>query len=218
MPKPAGHVAHGAHAPFPDDALNCPAAHAVHVRSLESVAALFMYSPAAHSPRMGVHAAPLSSAENVTPSSHEAHWRSAVSEPATDMPEPAPHVFHAAQAWLPAVALNCPAAQVAHSRSDEAPGALVSYLPAGHTVMSVQVRSAVPEGAAEVYWPAGQAALCVLQVRSELSVGAAVSNSPLVHCVTAAHASPSSCWENVACSVQAVHVRSVVAEPACNMP
>ena len=133
----------------------------MHVRSLESVAALFMYSPAAHSPRMAAHAAPLSSAENVAPSSHAAHWRSAVSEPATDMPSPAAHVFHAAQAWLPAVAFHVPLAQVAHSRSDEAPGALVSYLPAAHTVMSAHVRSAVPEGATEAYCPAGQASLCV---------------------------------------------------------
>ena len=132
MPKPAGHVAHGAHAPFPDDALNCPAAHAVHVRSLESVAALFMYSPAAHSPRMAAHAAPLSSAENVAPSSHAAHWRSAVSEPATDMPSPAAHVFHATQAWLPAVALNVPLAQSSHVRSSVAVAVALVCWPAAH--------------------------------------------------------------------------------------
>ena len=218
IPKPTAHVRHVAHAPLPADALNWPSAQLVHVRSLESVAALFMYSPAAHSPRMAAHAAPLSSAENVAPSSHAAHWRSAVSEPATDMPSPAAHVFHATQAWLPAVALNVPLAHVAHSRSDEAPGALVSYLPAAHTVMSAQVRSAVPEGAAEVYWPEGQAALCVLHTRSELSVGIAVSNSPPVHCVTAAHASPLLDAENVTPSSHDAHCRSAVAEPATDMP
>jgi len=41
------------------------------------------------------HASPLLAAENVTPSSHDAHCRSAVAEPATDMPEPAAHVRQA---------------------------------------------------------------------------------------------------------------------------
>ena len=161
MPKPAPHVRHFAHASLPEKALKAPAAHAVHVRSLDSVAALFMYSPAAHAPRICAHAAPPAEAENVAPSTHAPHWRSAVSEPAADSPWPAGHVRHAAHAWLPAVALNSPPSHVAHSRSDDAPGALVSYLPAAHTVMAAHVRSAVPDGGTDVYWPCGQLALCV---------------------------------------------------------
>jgi hypothetical protein len=52
MQKPAPHVRHVAHASLPAAALKAPAAHAVHVRSLDSVAALFMYLPAAHAPRI----------------------------------------------------------------------------------------------------------------------------------------------------------------------
>jgi hypothetical protein len=85
-------------------------------------------------------------------------------------------------------------------------------------VITVQVRSAVPEGAAEVYWPDGQVALCVLQTRSELSVGTEVSNSLPVHCVTAAHTSPLLEEENVTSCVHTAHVRSAVAEPPEYMP
>ena len=205
MPKPAPHVRHFAHASLPEKALKAPAAHAVHVRSLDSVAALFMYSPAAHSPRICAHAAPPAEAENVAPSTHAPHWRSAVSEPAADSPWPAGHVRHAAHAWLPAVALNSPPSHVAHSRSDDAPGALVSYLPAAHTVMAAHVRSAVPDGGTDVYWPCGQLALCVLHVRSRISVGVLVSYSPAPHVVTVAHSSPLIASENVASCVQAAH-------------
>ena len=156
MPKPAPHVRHVAHASLPAADLKAPAAHAVHVRSLDCVTALFMYSPAAHAPRICAHAAPPAEAENVAPSTHAPHWRSAVSEPAADLPWPAGHVRHAAHAWLPAVALNSPPSHVAHSRSDDAPGALVSYLPAAHTVMAAHVRSVVPDGGTDVYWPCGQ--------------------------------------------------------------
>ena len=205
MPKPAPHVRHFAHASLPEKALKAPAAHAVHVRSLDSVAALFMYSPAAHAPRICAHAAPPAEAENVAPSTHAPHWRSAVSEPAADSPWPAGHVRHAAHAWLPAVALNSPPSHVAHSRSDDAPGALVSYLPAAHTVMAAHVRSAVPDGGTDVYWPCGQLALCVLHVRSRISVGVLVSYSPAPHVVTVAHSSPLIASENVASCVQAAH-------------
>jgi len=193
------------HTLLPVATLNVPAAHAVHVRSLDSVAALFMYSPAAHAPLICAHAAPPAEAENVAPSTHAPHWRSAVSEPAADSPWPAGHVRHAAHAWLPAVALNSPLSHVAHSRSDDAPGALVSYLPAAHTVMTAHVRSAVPDGGTDVYWPRGQLALCVLHVRSRISVGVLVSYSPAPHVVTVAHSSPLIASENVASCVQAAH-------------
>ena len=137
-------------ASLPTLALKCPAAHAAHVRSLDAVAALSMNSPAAHGARIGVHASPLSAAENVDPTVQGAHWRSAVAEPAVDMPWPTAHVFHATQPSLPALVLKLPAAHAAHSRFDETPGAFVSYLPAAHTRMALHVRSALPVGAADV--------------------------------------------------------------------
>jgi hypothetical protein len=109
-----------------------------------------MNSPAAQGARIGAHTSPLSASENVEPTAQGAHWRSAVAEPTTDMPWPFGHVFHAVQLWLPALALKRPAPQTVHSRSDDAPGALVSYLPAAHTLMALHARSVVPVGAADV--------------------------------------------------------------------
>ena len=218
MPEPAAHVAHLAHASLPAVALKWPGAHDAHVRSLDLVAARSMNSPAAHSPRIGAHAAPLSAPEYVAPCAHAAHWRSAASEPAAETPCPAGHVRHASQAWLPSRALNCPAAHVAHSRSDEAPGAVVSYLPPAHTAMWLHVRSAVPLGASDVYWPSGHAALCVLHERSEVSVGLAVSYSSDSHVITALHASPLALAEYVTSFVQGAHRRSAMAVPGAVMP
>ena len=218
MPEPAAHVAHLAHASLPAVALKWPGAHDAHVRSLDLVAARSMNSPAAHSPRIGAHAAPLSVPEYVAPCAHAAHWRSAASEPAAETPCPAGHVRHASQAWLPSRALNCPAAHVAHSRSDEAPGAVVSYLPPAHTAMWLHVRSAVPLGASDVYWPSGHAALCVLHERSEVSVGLAVSYSSDSHAVTAAQRSPLSADEKLAPWRHEAHSRFAVDDPATDMP
>ena len=52
-PCPAGQVDHTLHASLPAAALNFPAAHVAHVRSLYAVGALFVYSPAAQLPRVG---------------------------------------------------------------------------------------------------------------------------------------------------------------------
>ena len=103
-------------------ALNEPAAHAAHVRSLLLVAAAVVWKPAAHGALTATHAAPLSTAENVAPATQEAHWRSAVAVPAADWPWPAGHVAHTAQLSVAVVlaltlALNEPFAQAAHVRS-----------------------------------------------------------------------------------------------------
>ena len=77
-------VRQGLHASLPAVALNSPAAHVAHVRSLERVGALSRYSPAAHGALTAAHALPSSAVENVEPSSHALHTRSATAEPACD--------------------------------------------------------------------------------------------------------------------------------------
>ena len=133
-PWPTGHVAHAVHAWLPAEDLNVSKVHEAHVASLATVAALLMYSPAAHTPRTASHASPLSVAEKVAPATHGAHVRSAVAEPAMDWPWPTAHVLQATHAELPAVALNMPLVHAVHSRLDEGPALTVSYSPAPHVV------------------------------------------------------------------------------------
>ena len=84
--------------------------------------------------------------------------------------------------------------------------------------MWLHTRSAVPLGATDVYWPTEHFSLCVRHVRSEVSVGLAVSYSLALHVVTVLHASPLSAPENVAPCVHGAHWRSAVAEPATDCP
>ena len=177
-----------------------------------------MYSPTGHGAPTAAHALPSLDVENVVTPSHAPHWRSAVAEPAAVWPWPAGHVRHAAHAWLPAVALNSPAAHAAHSRSDDAPGATVWYSPFWHAVMAEHTRSACECGGVDVYCPLGHVAACVAHVRSEVSEGASVSNSPSVHVSTATQPAPLSTFENEASCVHAAHWRSAVAEPGTVMP
>jgi hypothetical protein len=106
MPLPIEHFDHDAHNPLPSAVLNVPAAQGAHTRSLASVGALLMNSPAAHALRTGTHAAPPAAVLNVVPMVHAAHWRSAVAEPAAVMPWPAGHTVQRAHAVLLTVALN----------------------------------------------------------------------------------------------------------------
>ena len=105
-----------------------------HVASLATVAATFMYSPAPHWLRTGLHASPLSVLENVEPWTHGAHARSVVADPTVACPSPVEHRRHATHASLPAAALKVPLAHGVHTRSDEALAAAVSYSPAWHVV------------------------------------------------------------------------------------
>jgi hypothetical protein len=100
------HVRHAVHAWFPELLLKKPESQSVHVRSLLSVAALFMYCPGPHTERMLLHAEPLAVSEKVTSSSHAMHWRSAAAEPGLDMPSPFGHVRQAVQASLPTLFLK----------------------------------------------------------------------------------------------------------------
>lgn len=71
-----------------------------------------------------------------------AHWRSTVVEPTTDSSSPTGHVLHAAQAWLPAVALNLPWGHQAQLRNVVAL-ALWGNMPAGHGALGATVGAAV---------------------------------------------------------------------------
>lgn len=189
-PSPTVHVRHAVQTSLPASPLKWPAAQLAHERSLERVAATSMYFPAVHGAPTVMHTLPSSLLENSVTPLHAVHVRSAISVPADAWPSPTGQVRHAAHASLPAMALKVPAAHVAHSRLDEAPGAAVSYSPAWHTAIAWHVRSEVSVGAANVKWPVGHDALCVLQPRSLMPVGAAYSYSVAEHVVTGVHAPP----------------------------
>jgi hypothetical protein len=113
--------------------------------------------------------------------------------------------------------LKVPLAHGVHTRSDDTPAAALSYSPALHVVTAWHTRSDVPVGAANVNWPLGHDARCVLQSRSAEAVGATFSYSPDVHSVTATHAPPSLAPEYVP-DAHGAHWRSASAEPALDMP
>jgi hypothetical protein len=216
---PAEHLRQVVQLERPAEAVNLPLAQAAHVMSLDAVATAVVCSPLGHAARTCWHALPSVELEKVVVPSHAPHTRSITFEPAAVWPSPAGQVRHAAQAWLPDVALNVPDAHVLHSRLDDACGAAVSYVPALHTLIAAQTRSAWSCGAVSVYWPLGHVALCVVQPRSLVVVGASCSYSePDAHRVTAAHAAPSLLPEKVEPCTHAAHTRSAVAEPALVMP
>jgi len=100
IPKPGPQALAAVHAWLPFVALNVAGAQDVHVRSLDSVAALLLYLPAAHAPLTGVHCPPLVSCEYETPSLHKAQVRSLFAVPAMLRPAVAGHVLHGSQASL----------------------------------------------------------------------------------------------------------------------
>ena len=93
-PKPTPHVRHAAHSLRPAVAVNVPALHAPHCRSLDAVAAAVVRSPAAHGSRTLVQALLSLVPENVEPATQAAQVRSAVALPSESSPKPAPHVRH----------------------------------------------------------------------------------------------------------------------------
>ena len=204
-PKPAGHVPHAAHAWLPETALKVCAGQVAHVRSELVVALLSMNSPAPHGALTAAHELPSLTLEYSMTPSHATQVRSAVAEPSCCRPKPTAQVRQAVHASLPAVPLKVPCSQLAHVRSDDGPGATVSYWPAAQMVMALHTRSAVPCGAAEVYCPSGHDAVCVAHKRSVTTLGFCVSHSLLPHCSTALHAAPLLVDENVTPSVHAAH-------------
>ena len=122
---------------MPAVALKWPGAHAVHVRSLDSVAILSAYSPAAHTALTGVHCSPFALVEYVMPRLHGAHVRSVVVVPTLSRPEPVGHVRHGMQASLPGLALKKPVAHATHVRSLVRDAAWFMYSPAVHTGRTV---------------------------------------------------------------------------------
>ena len=122
-----------------------------------------------------------------------------------------------AHASLPAAALKVPAGHAEHTRLDVFVGAVVSYSPAAHVVMSWHTRSVVVVAAVKMNWCASHV-VCALQPRSLLAVGAPCSYSVPVHVVTATQAAPLSTSEYALPDWQAAHWRSATAEPAVVMP
>jgi len=118
---------------------------------------------------------------------------------------------------LPTTALKVPAEHTVQTRSEDAPGAAVSYCPAWHSLMSRHTRSAIPVGAANVYWPSAQS-LWVLQPRSVVAIGAACSHSFPLQTVTGAQPLPLSADEYVDPLMHGAHSRSATAVPALDMP
>ena len=209
---------HAAHAWLPETALKVCAGQVAHVRSELVVALLSMNSPAPHGALTAAHELPSLTLEYSMTPSHATQVRSAVAEPSCCRPKPTAQVRQAVHASLPAVPLKVPCSQLAHVRSDDAPGATVSYWPAAQMVMALHTRSAVPLGATDVYWSAGHVSLCVRHVRSVVSVGLAVSYSFAVHVVTATHASPLAFGEYVEPATHVAHWRFAIALPATAMP
>jgi hypothetical protein len=78
------HVRQAAHELRPAVAVNVLEAHAAHSRSDVNVAAAVSYEPTTHGAVSDVHVSPVVVAENELPSTHAAHRRSAVEEPAAD--------------------------------------------------------------------------------------------------------------------------------------
>jgi len=131
IPLPTEHFVHDAHNPLPSAVLNVPAVQGAQTRSLASVGALLMNSPAAHALRTDAHAAPPAVGLNVALAVHAAHWRSVVAEPAVDMPLPAGQTAHGVHAARPGEAVKAPDAQVAQTRSAEGVAGEFVYCPAG---------------------------------------------------------------------------------------
>jgi len=102
------------------------------------------------------HSSPLIASENVASCVQAAHWRSAVAEPAADLPWPAGHVAQAVHDDCPAELVNVPEAHAAHTRSDVTVAALLVYCPAGHGLRTAA--HAPPLSSPEYVEPTAQAA------------------------------------------------------------
>lgn len=219
-PQPAPHVRHAVHGFVYQvlPALKWPWAQLLQTRSVVGDASVVTYVPGAHGPRTAAHALPSSVAEKVTPGAQSEHLRSVVADGVLAWPLPAGHNVHAAHAWLPGMDFQRPEGQLEHLRFDDAVSGVVSYDPGAHTVKSLHSRSEEPVGALEVYWFAGHESLCVWHLRSDVSVGAFVSNSLGVHFVAVMHASPLSAVEKEIPCTHAWHSRSFSDEGAKDMP
>ena len=132
MPNPIGHVDQTPHDMRSALAVNVPGLQSSHVLSLDAVAAFFKKVPGLQGALILSHAVSLCEAENVDPTSHGAQRRSAMSEPALDMPSPGGHVDQAVHKARPALGVKVPGAHGAQVRSLVAVATAVVYVPAGH--------------------------------------------------------------------------------------
>jgi hypothetical protein len=125
-PWPTGHVSQASQLSVATAELELdlyvPDPHGLHCRSLLAVAATVVWKPGPHAGVAVWQTALLSSEENVTPATQEAHLRSVAAVPTADRPLPVAHVAHFVQLSIATVlalgpALNQPAAQASHVRS-----------------------------------------------------------------------------------------------------
>jgi len=201
-PWPMGQVAWAAHSLRPAVVVNVSAPHAAHVRSLESVAAAFVYVPAAQGDETALHATVLAPVEYVVPTTQAAHWRSALAVPAADWPWPTGQVAQALHVPRPALAVNVPEAHAVHLRSTDAEGAISWYSP--ETQPAVIVAHAAPSSAALKVVPLLQAT----QVRSTVALPATFWPWPAGQVAQAAQEDSPALAVNVP-EAHAVHVRSL---------
>ena len=213
-------------------ALNCPVAHAVQATLALAVAAVSVYSPAAHRSPTAPQAAPSSAALKVVPALHAAQVRSRLVVGVLLWPWPAGQVACAAHEVWSAAVVNVPEAHAAHVRSLEVVGAAVWYWPAGqvetavHTTVlapvekvvpatqSAHTRSAVVDGAVKSPLPAGQVACAAQLSVAVLLTLAPALNWPLSHCAHARFAlTVAPVWEYPAAHTSLVVSHTVILEP-----
>jgi hypothetical protein len=156
--------------------LKRPTAHDVQTTSALAVAAVVVYSPAAHL-LVVAQAAPSSAVEKLVPTSHAVHARSAVAVPSADLPEPMPQSCTAVQGVPSTVVLKfASATQSVHVRSTLVLGVFVAPLPVPQVAHAAHhVTVSYPVSAAFQLPPAQFA-----QTRSEVSVAAVNVSSPAV--------------------------------------
>ena len=187
---------------------------ALQSRSVLALGAFVSYSVPVHCVT-ATHALPSLTVEYDVPTTHAAHWRSAVAEPALDWPWPTAHVVHTAQLSVASVvlvlALNEPPAHAAHCRSLLAVAATVVRKPGAHGALTAW--HAAPLSTAENVEPATHAA----HWRSLTASPSTDSPWPLGHVAQVAQLSVASVVLVVALNVPAAHAahcRSLVAVAA----
>ena len=166
--------------------------------------------PAAQGALTARHSSPLVVLENVTPVTHGVHWRSAVAEPAVDMPSPATHLRHAEQALLPTSDLNCPDPHISHVRSLCSVAWLPTRFPAGQGALTAV------HGASSLLGENDTPRLHAVHWRSATALPCFDKPCPAGHELQATHAWLPAVDLNVP-AAHAAHVRSDVAVAAASM-
>ena len=147
-----GHVDHAVHVLRPADAVNVPGAQPAHTKLALAVAGVRMKVPAR---QLTVASTQKPLSEKVIPATHVVHWRSAATDPALAWPKPGLHEDQVVHVLRPGDAANVPDAHTAHSRSLDAVGVAVVYVPVAQTARTVS--QVLPPTLPENVEPATQA-------------------------------------------------------------